>query len=227
MSNTQINKQWTFNVTPWQKQADRQGGDFYLIHRTTNHTRIFIGDVSGHGEDAAPFANKLRPWIQHHLANHMTVNTLRQWSSKVRRMMPNRFVAFTCIQIDRQNATAEIFAAGNPDLIIRKQDGTTTCLEANGMPLGLVDDHEWVSPQPQEIQIATQDEIVCFTDGLTDTTNKIDERFGFNRVLTSITAATNDCVAAIRSAVRTFAESAIAQDDLTLLRIAPMTRKAA
>lgn len=223
MATTTIKQPWTFNITPWQRQADLQGGDFYLVYRSEKYTRIIIGDVSGHGQDAAPFAAQLRPWIERRLTDRVTINTLRDWSKHVRLVAPDRFIAFTCIQIDRTNATAEIFAAGNPDIIIRKQDGSTRCIEANGMPLGLVKDKDWIPPLPQKIKIASNDEIVCFTDGLTDTTNITAERFGLNRVRNLIMAATHDCVAAIKSAHRLFADRNAAQDDLTLLRITPAT----
>src|SRR5947209_16891860 len=41
---------------------ERRGGDFHLLHQAGTLTMAVVGDVTGKGEDAAPYAQRAERW---------------------------------------------------------------------------------------------------------------------------------------------------------------------
>lgn len=189
-----------------------------------------MGDVTGHDDAAAAAAKRIRPLIERDLHGGISAAKLRRWNVAVQTLLEDRFVAFTCLEIDRVSGEVSILIAGNPAVIVRRDGGRVIeQLAANGMPLGLVDEDEWVAPSPQRVVLSAGDELVCYTDGLTDMVGRRGLRsFGLQRVLSAMDSATYMTpVRSLSDSVRAFADPAREQDDVTVLWIGDARRRAA
>lgn len=214
----------------WQQLAGLSGGDFTVHQQNGALLRVLVGDVTGHGADAAATVDAVRPMIERELADGINEETLRRWSRVVHQLFEDRFIAFTCLEINLVTGTVAVWNAGNPAVIIRREGGRgCEQIEADGMPLGLVDDDEWCAPSPQPVDLAPGDEIVCYTDGLTDTVGKRHRRhFGVDRVLSSLVGNRGQTpLKLLRETVAAFADRFAEQDDLTVLWIGDPKLRAA
>ncbi len=218
------------SLEQWQRSTGETGGDFVVIEQGPRHLRVFMADVTGHGDAAAAAAKRIRPMIERELRGGINGAKLRRLSKAAHDLLEERFVAFTCLEIDLVSGKASVIIAGNPAVIVRRDGGRfTEQLEANGMPLGLVDEDEWVAPSPQCVYLKPGDEFVCYTDGLTDTVGDGGgQRFGLHRVLSALSSDTLlTPVRFLSRCVQSFADRTADQDDLTLLWIGDAHRCAA
>ncbi|MFQ5590063.1 MAG: PP2C family protein-serine/threonine phosphatase [Phycisphaerae bacterium] len=217
-------------LTAWQRPAEEAGGDFIVTKEVGHTLRVFVGDIAGHGNSAARAVELIRPMIERDLGGTINEATLRRWSKAVGELLPDRFVAMTCIQVDRDTGRATILNAGNPQAIILRRDrDSIEYVRSNGMPLGLVDEDEWRAPSSQTFTLAAGDELICFTDGLPDTLGVRDRgRFGVDRIVSALSDhAEHSPVQSLRHSVCAFADDSTDQDDVTVLWIGGATRWAA
>ncbi len=49
-----------WSVDSWEQPASRSGGDFSVSARSAQTLRVFLGDVTGHDEQAAETARRVR-----------------------------------------------------------------------------------------------------------------------------------------------------------------------
>jgi sigma-B regulation protein RsbU (phosphoserine phosphatase) len=214
----------------WQRPAGDVGGDFVVFQRDAHFLRLFVGDVTGHGEEAARAAEQIRPMIERELEGGVDEARLRRWSKRVYDTLEDRFVAMTCLEIDLFEREAVVAVAGNPAVLIRRaDDGSVHQIQADGMPLGLVDEDEWFAPSLRRVSLNDGDEIICFTDGLTDTLGRQDgRRFGLDRVLSVLAAGhRRSPIQTLRASHAAYADPAAEQDDVTVFWIGNPQRKAA
>ncbi len=219
-----------WSLEEWQQPAHAVGGDFIVTQDDGRFLRIFVGDVTGHGDSAASAADLIRPLIERELADGVSEAKLRRWSKATYELLEDRFVAMTYLQIDRETGQATIINAGNPPVVVLRRGGESVeYVRANGMPLGLVDQDEWCAPSPQRISLGAGDEIVCFTDGLPDTLgDRSQERFGVNRVVSALSnSQQRSRVQTLSASVSAFADRSAEQDDLTVLWVGDAGRRAA
>jgi sigma-B regulation protein RsbU (phosphoserine phosphatase) len=214
----------TLDIAAHYQPAQRAGGDYYdFFPLPDGKLGIFIADVSGHGTPAAVFMavthamahthpgppsppGKVLEYLNHHLTARYT-------------NLSGAFVtAFYAIYDPAERALTYASAGHNPPRLKRCQDGSLLSLEeAAGLPLGIgLESHYREARQ----QLQQGDQIIFYTDGVTEAHNPRDELFGTERLdqaLENCTLQAQSLLDAVLQSVESFTDGRPAADDRTLI----------
>lgn len=214
----------TLDLACHYQPSQRAGGDYYdFFPLPAGRWGIFIADVSGHGTPAAvlmavthciahtnpgsaqPPALVLN-YLNHHLA---TLYTSRNES----------FVTAFYGVYDPADRTLIYACAGhNPPRLKRCDDGTLLSLEgAGGLPLGIMPEGAY-DECVQQLQPG--DQIIFYTDGITEASNPEGELFGTDRldhVLEDCSLQASALLDSVLSSLGEFTDGHPAADDRTLI----------
>jgi serine phosphatase RsbU (regulator of sigma subunit) len=210
----------------WVRSLGKVGGDFIESAPLPDGWRIVLGDISGHGIEAASAARAVRARIAEDLHGTVDANVLRAWNRDLHAALAGRFVCLTLLEFAAGAGRLTIANAGNPAVLVRRGDGRVDSYPGTGPILGLLCDREWLPPQFVQTSLAAGDRVVCFTDGLTEQSNARREMFGLERVKQLLSQFYPSPVRMLRRGVRAFARSVGRQDDVTVLAIQACARAA-
>lgn len=227
LARTSGTSDWT--LEEWQRPAGKSGGDFVVCRRDERSLKVFICDVSGHGDAVAAVADTARRMIEQDADQPMTEALLRKWNTSLEAALNGNFVCMTYMEIEFASRRMTVANAGNPALLIRRAaNRQVEAYQSTGMPLGMVDAETWIAPVFEQVTLAQEDTIVCFTDGLPDHVGQRKQRFGMDRILSAITHATESSPLRVLGAwLSSFADQTAEQDDMTILSIGSNLRRAA
>jgi sigma-B regulation protein RsbU (phosphoserine phosphatase) len=94
------------------------------------------------------------------------------------------FSTVTCVILDRKNYTAEYTGAGDLSILVhRAATGNVDQFESQGLLLGISEDGEYDNIK---IQMEPEDEMIIFTDGITDSRSKDGKAFGMSQVIETL-----------------------------------------
>lgn len=166
--------------------AESVGGDFFLLARLDrDRTAVLIGDVSGHGYQAAlVMALSLSAAAIHVQAAFDPAIALEA----VRRSLADELsstdmsLSLCYALIDGRAGELRYANAGHPHAFRMGADGRCERLLATVPPLGFSDDPIVDCAIPWR----DGDRLVLFTDGLPDAHNELDQRLGENAVLATL-----------------------------------------
>jgi phosphoserine phosphatase RsbU/P len=214
----------SLDLAAYYRPSHRAGGDYYdFFPLPDGKWGIFVGDVSGHGTPAAvlmavthciahtcpgPTAppGRILAYLNHHLVARYTNNS----SSFV--------TAFYAIYDPLSRELTYACAGHNPPRLKRCQDGTLLILDqANDLPLGVAEGV--VYPESTE-RLQKGDQIVFYTDGITEAHNPAGELFGTARLDTVLEQCSLHADALLESllqSVSDFAEGQPILDDQTII----------
>ena len=214
----------TLDLAAYYQPSRRAGGDYYdFFPLPDGKWGIFIADVSGHGTPAAVLMavthciahtnpGALQPpaqvldYINRHLTNLYTGSN-------------GSFVTAFYGVYDPVNRTLRYACAGHPPPRLKRcQDGSLLELDcAGGYPLGVMDDGEYDEAM-QTLQ--SGDQIVFYTDGITEAANPRGELFGaerLDRVLENCSVQASSLLDSVLASMDEFAEGRPADDDRTMI----------
>lgn len=164
------------------------GGDFYdLIPLEGGGHVLLIGDVSGHGIEAARSATFVRHAVAAFAAEDKdAVQILADTNRALMRRKVASFVSVLLAILSPDLRRLSFCSAGHPNFILRRRDGSTTLIGCqNALPLGVFAD--W-SCSLDEIELAPGDVILFYTDGLVEARRER-EMFGEKRLVESLRQA--------------------------------------
>lgn len=163
--------------------AESVGGDFYLFSRLgPDRTGVVIGDVSGHGYQAALVMALAMSAVAIHVQAVIDPGVALD---AVRRSLQDELasteMSITMFYgvIDSDAGELRFANAGHPHAFVQRADGRCDRLPAQVPPLGFSD----AEIQGAAVPWREGDRLVLFTDGLPDARNADDQRFGEARVL--------------------------------------------
>ncbi|MGQ0636359.1 MAG: PP2C family protein-serine/threonine phosphatase [Planctomycetaceae bacterium] len=214
----------TLDVAAHYQPARRAGGDYYdFFPLPDGQWGIFIGDVSGHGTPAAVLMavthciahthpGPARPpaqvlaYLNHHLATRYA-------------SLSETFVtAFYAIYDPATRRLTYSSAGHNPPRLKSCRDGSLVSLDgAAAIPLGIRANQQYTETS---YQLAPGDQLVLYTDGITETRNSNDELFGTSRLddtLEMCGRQAQGLLESILQAVEEFAAGRAADDDRTII----------
>jgi sigma-B regulation protein RsbU (phosphoserine phosphatase) len=210
--------------------AKEVGGDFFdvipleVVPLGTGKLGIMIADVSGKGIPAALFMALSRivvrvnaTWYASKPASAIRdANTIISHDSK-----SGMFVTLFYGLLDSTNRTFTYVNAGhNPPIHYCAADGTLSELEATGIAMGVLDDAQYTQ---DTMQMAQNDLLIMYTDGITEAENNHLEMFGLDQlkkvIQASHTLSSKDIIEEILTAVRLFTGDQPQSDDITLMVI--------
>jgi sigma-B regulation protein RsbU (phosphoserine phosphatase) len=204
--------------------SHRAGGDYYdLFQLPTGLWGLLIADVSGHGTPAAVLMavthslvhtyngppmtpGQLLAHINHHLAARYTSHS-------------DTFVTAFYGVYDPADRTLTYASAGhNPPRLKRCIDGSLMQLDAvRGVPLGVFPGETY---KEATHRLVPGDQLVLYTDGLTDAYNAAGDMFGvcrLDKALENCNVGADGLLKSVLDAVEAFTEGHPAHDDRTLL----------
>jgi PAS domain S-box-containing protein len=148
--------------------ASRIGGDWYDAFRIDAHRLAFaVGDVAGHGTQAAMVMGEMRQVMRGGLLEGETpLGALRRANRHLLTHRRDMHVTALLAVLDLRTHVLTYANAGHPPLIIRDRTGAITELGPHGLPLGI---DSQLEPLPAEVSVVPGSGIVLYTDGLIET----------------------------------------------------------
>ncbi|HZU38731.1 MAG TPA: GAF domain-containing SpoIIE family protein phosphatase [Gemmataceae bacterium] len=214
----------TLDLATHYQPSQRAGGDYYdFFPLPGGKWGIFIADVSGHGTPAAVLMavthciahtnpcqaqppSKVLRYLNRHLTNLYTSQN-------------GHFItAFYGVYDPAERTIAYACAGHNPPRVKRCQDGSLLTLNrVDGFPLGLTPEESY---EEYVQQLQPGDQVVFYTDGITEASNPEGKLFGTDRldhVLENCSLQASALLKSVLQAVEKFADGHPADDDRTLI----------
>lgn len=216
--------------------ASEKGGDVYYLSSCASGrtTRLFVGDVSGHGQEAAATAEKLRQIMRQNvnfIDHTKLVNSMNQEFEKV--SSPGRFATAVVGTYFLGSGRFTLCNAGHPEpfrydhftgqwLSFGSNDNATK----RNFPFGVVEDHEFES---EKLALNDGDMVLFYTDALSEAVDQNDEQLGPDGLLKLVNSIRSDdqqsLVPSILASLKTLNPSNLNNDDATLLLIRATTTR--
>lgn len=212
------------DLAAFYQTSHRAGGDYYDFFPLPDGTwGILIADVSGHGTPAAVMMA-----ITHSIAHTQPgsptppsrmLNYLnRQLTSRYTGNSGSFVTAFYGIYDPKTRIIRYASAGHNPPRLKSCIDGTMAALDGvGGLPMGVIPDEAY---DETSHQLRAGDQIVFYTDGITEAHNPRREMFGVERLdkaLEMCTFAAKPLIDGVLDALAAFTEGQPADDDRTLV----------
>jgi sigma-B regulation protein RsbU (phosphoserine phosphatase) len=198
------------------------GGDYYdLLELDEEHFGLVMADVSGKSVHAALYMAVTRALF---LAEAAEYPSPRDAAFQIHNLLmtssdSDMFVTAFYGVVNRETREMRYVRAGHDlPLHFRGETAELSTLHARGRFLGSLED---LILDEATLQLSPGDALVCYSDGLTDSTSPEGERYGPDRLQAVVTAAGNEpapvLAEAIISDVDSFRADTPQPDDLTLL----------
>jgi PAS domain S-box-containing protein len=200
--------------------AAETGGDYFdFIEASAGAVYIAIGDVSGHGFDAALIMALTRAHMRAFATLGMDVGEVlgRVNRAIVGDLEPERYVTMLLVRLDIATASMAYASAGHiPGALLDRSDGMDWIMDSTGTPLGLFPDARFAT---RHGQFRTGQILVLGTDGAPETTDGDGTEFGRNGVLDYVRTHANETAheiaAGVYDAARSFGAADEQHDDIT------------
>jgi PAS domain S-box-containing protein len=192
------------------------GGDFYDVFPVGDGWLIVVGDVAGRGAEAAALTSLSRYTLR--TAAKLLgdpIAAMEELNAALRERPVLSLVGLCCVALRQQGETAvaSVVLAGHPPAI-HVHDGQARPVGRFASFLGMDDRRDWCAA---DVELAEGDQLVLYTDGVTDTTGR-DDRFGEERLAATLAdaAGASDAVRRIELALDEFAHGPQSDDTAVL-----------
>ncbi|HVS63520.1 MAG TPA: PP2C family protein-serine/threonine phosphatase [Thermoanaerobaculia bacterium] len=162
------------------RPATALSGDFYLAHPRSDGWLLGLGDVAGHGLDAAVFMLMIQEEIERlaHAGASLPL-LVAELHMVLRRELPSRsFVSLVLVRLEPDGGL-EALNAGHCPPLLRRADGMIEPLLPGGPIVGALPCSRWTS---RRTRLGAGDTLLVFSDGVTETTSRAGEEFGMGRI---------------------------------------------
>jgi len=201
--------------------AQAVGGDLYEVLRTPDGNLVAVmGDVSGKGIPAALFMAVTMTLVRAMAPDSRTpAEILRRVSDTLASQNPrNMFVTILCAIYDVPTGRLDYSSAGHPPpVLVREGKAEFLPLEPD-MVAGIM---AGLSAPGHSVQIQTGDQVVFYTDGVTEAFNAAGELYGEARLLAELTGRSGRTAAettdSLLKSVRAHAAEHPQSDDIAVL----------
>jgi sigma-B regulation protein RsbU (phosphoserine phosphatase) len=203
--------------------AESVGGDFYNLFRLSRtKTGVMIGDVSGHGYQAALImALAMSAAAIHSQTTTDPGEVLDSLGSSLQDelALTEMFISSFYAVVDSEAGELRYSNTGHPHAFVLYGDRAEfERLAASDPPIGMSEEPPHTARRPWH---AKSDLLVLFTDGVVDARNRRGERLGEERVLKAVLAARDEEPSVILARVMTLVDAHIQgeprRDDLTVV----------
>jgi sigma-B regulation protein RsbU (phosphoserine phosphatase) len=212
------------DLAAYYQPSRRASGDYYdFFPLPDGKWGILIADVSGHGTPAAVLMAITHAVAHTHPGPPTPPGLLlryvnEQLSDRYTRDADTFVTAFYGVYDPARTELTYACAGHNPPRLKRCQDGTLTILDGTaGLPLGIFPGENYTE-RTQQLQKG--DQIVFYTDGITEAQNSAGDQFGIARLdalLENCMLQAKGLLDSVLAAVEEFAAGHPADDDRTLI----------
>ena len=200
--------------------AAETGGDYFdFIEAPDGACYVAVGDVSGHGFDAALIMALTRAYMRAFATLGMDVGEVlaRVNRAIIGDLGPERYVTMLLVRLDVGSASIAYASAGHiPGALLDGSGELEWNMDATGIPLGLFPDATFATHHGQ---FRTERILVLGTDGATETLDVDGKEFGRDGVLEYVRRHANESAreiaAGVYGAARSFGASEAQHDDIT------------
>ena len=167
------------------RPADQIGGDYFdYIPLSHDRLAIVVADVVGHGVAAAMLMAKVSAETRYCLASQEDLaKAISLLNQRLLSLKLRRFVTFLCLRVELSTGKVDMVNAGHM-LPLWLQKATKSVTEPGddeaGMPLGIAVDGGY---QCVTIQLAPGDEILLYTDGISEAPSAEGQMYGTERLV--------------------------------------------
>ena len=197
------------------------GGDYYdFISLDEENLAIVIADVSGDGIPAALIMASFRALLRNQLKSSTDpaeiMDLLNQQIPEVSRKRD--FITAFYGKLNFKNHTFSFVNCGHNPPLLLKPNGKIILLETGGPSLNIIKDAKFKS---DSIKIESGDQIIFYTDGVTEIFGADSKEFGFERLSKVLkepgNKSANEIINDVVESTKNFSGSGLYQDDFTLV----------
>lgn len=143
------------------------GGDWYDVVESGDGLALVIGDVQGHGVQAAATMGQLRSAVRAFaLSDRPPDEVMSGTNHLLMDLDPGLFASCCYVRLDPVTGLARIARAGHPPPLLRRADGSTRLLDVpGGVVLGVTGDIRY---PVTEVRIEPGAVLALYTDGLVE-----------------------------------------------------------
>ena len=218
-----------FDIAGKSIYCSQTGGDYYDFLNVPEGSRgrfsIVVGDVTGHGIEAALLMTTARALIR---SRAFQPGTISQVVTEVNRHLTldvsgtGRFMTLFYLTIDPANQSLQWVRAGHdPAIFYDPVTDTFEELRGSGMALGV--DEDWQFEENEKTGLAEGQIILLGTDGIWEAHNQKGGMFGkdpiYNIIRQNAAASASEILNAIIDALNRFRKDLEPEDDVTLVII--------
>jgi PAS domain S-box-containing protein len=212
-----------YNIAGKSIPALNVGGDYFDFIRLDEHRlAICLGDVSGNGLAASLVMANLQATIRSQALFDAEPDQCLERANKQLYLSTDAriFISLFYGILDTKKHTLKYANAGQDLPVLFSNGRKPYLLKTRGMALGLRDN---VSYESEEIPINRRDQLLIYTDGLTEAMNERKEQFGDKKlkhiIKSSKNVSPNELIKTIIKAVQSYSGDEILNDDLTIVLI--------
>lgn len=183
------------------EEVTAMGGDWYDVFTLDDRRYIFsIGDVTGHGLEAAIVMGRVRQTIFTLASIESDPAAILERANDVLRTQGDHIVTALCGAIDANSGAVTLATAGHPPALIVPPTGKIRELSSSAPPLGAT---ERLQVNCRSEQLFPGEMLVCYTDGIIENErNVVEGEARLRRVLSSLrTSERRDPAPAIRDRI--------------------------
>ncbi|MEZ6058436.1 MAG: SpoIIE family protein phosphatase [Planctomycetaceae bacterium] len=202
--------------------AQAVGGDYYdVIPLKDGKLAIAFGDVAGKGVPGALVMSRISSVVRStvDLVTDITETVDRINCQMCVKAVEGRFVTFVFILLDPVNHKMQVVNAGHMSPMIRSVDNSTFEFddETIGVPIAVMEGYPF---DVVERDLKPGDQVVLYTDGVSEAMNRAGDLYGMDRLRDLVTKTHGDAEKlgkVIREDVRAHANGFPQNDDITLM----------
>lgn len=202
------------------RPADEVGGDLYDVTLHGDRLRIFVGDTTGHGVQAALRTIVVRSLLERHRDAPSPAALLAALNRELV-AAHGKLVRLSacCVELELASSRLTYANAGAPPVFLFREDQTCEELYLAGSFLGVVEETAW---SERTLELPRNARLFLYTDGLFDQWNRIGEPLPEARVTSalSLRIGITDAVQAALKAGAEFRGDIAQQDDIALIGVA-------
>ncbi|MGX8693856.1 MAG: PP2C family protein-serine/threonine phosphatase [Methanobrevibacter sp.] len=206
-----------FIVDGYSHPAKEVGGDFFDYYQIDeDNLVIVIGDASGKGVPAALLAMITQVMIKQLVKNELDPSkVLYSLNNQIcENNLESMFITLW-LGIYNKNTKKIIFSNAGHNRPLIKENNEFTYLNINsGLVLGIMEDFNYIDEE-----ITLTDELILYTDGITDANSINDEMYGENRLSNFFNSlkADEEPIKSLLGDIENFTKEQQQYDDMTLL----------
>ncbi len=168
------------------------GGDvFDQIRLPDGRYVVYLGDISGHGVQAALLMTAIKSIIRIMVETESELTNLPRLVTRLNHRLSNELFIFDNYLtlligiIDLEKSEFRFLNAGHPPfVIIDAESGTPRVVESQGsLPLGWMDEHTYNDADMGIIPMSNNDIFLLFSDGIYECANQDGNQFGIGGIV--------------------------------------------
>jgi sigma-B regulation protein RsbU (phosphoserine phosphatase) len=198
------------DVATFMEAANEVGGDYYDILRDEQgHTRITIGDVTGHGLESGVVMLMTQSAVRTLTSNaeedvSKVLNVInRTLFRNIQRMGSDKHLTLALLDYQQVEGGGLLKIGGQHEsIIVVRQQGKVELIDTLnlGFPIGMIDEVAQFLGET-EIRLSPADTVVLYTDGVTEAANEAHQLYGLDRLCRVLVNHRSAPAEAIRQAV--------------------------